>query len=102
MWLFALFDVPVDSKAARRNYARFRKALLKEGFTMLQYSVYARYFPSEQAAAPYKQRIRGKMPPQGQVRLLAVTERQFARQEVFQSAKPRDPEAAEASQLMLF
>ncbi|HHT9133449.1 MAG TPA: CRISPR-associated endonuclease Cas2, partial [Candidatus Avalokitesvara rifleensis] len=43
MWLFAMFDLPVDTKKARREYTRFRKALLTEGFTMLQYSVYARY-----------------------------------------------------------
>src|SRR5690606_25570553 len=42
MWLFAMFDLPVVTKTDRRNYARFRKKLLEEGFMMLQFSVYAR------------------------------------------------------------
>lgn len=40
MWVFAMFDLPVDSKDARRQYSRFRKELLKQGFMMLQYSGY--------------------------------------------------------------
>lgn len=50
MWLFAMFDLPVDQPALRREYAQFRKKLLKEGFTMLQYSVYAHYVASEKLA----------------------------------------------------
>ena len=50
MWLFAMFDLPVVSPEDRREYTRFRTALLNEGFTMLQFSVYARYIDSEEAA----------------------------------------------------
>lgn len=39
MWLVAMFDLPVDTKAARRAYAQFRKALLKDGFSKMQFSV---------------------------------------------------------------
>lgn len=35
MWLFALFDLPVETKELRREYVSFRKALLREGFVML-------------------------------------------------------------------
>jgi CRISPR-associated protein Cas2 len=50
VWLFTLFDLPVLTKTDRRNYTRFRKALVREGFMMLQLSVYARYCASEEAA----------------------------------------------------
>ena len=40
MWVLALFDLPTESKAQRRAYTRFRKHLLEDGFTMMQYSVY--------------------------------------------------------------
>ena len=46
MWVVAMFDLPVETQQNRRDYARFRKALLKDGFMMLQFSVYARYLPS--------------------------------------------------------
>lgn len=101
MWLFAMFDLPVDSKEARREYVRFRNALLAEGFTMLQFSVYARYCASEEAAATYRRRVRAALAPGGQVRLLSVTDHQFGKMEVFQGKKRKEAEKA-PPQLMLF
>ena len=101
MWLFAMFDLPVKTQANRRQYVRFRKALLKEGFTMLQYSVYARYCRSEEATVAYRRHLEGWLPPQGQVRLLSVTDRQFGKMEVFFGTK-RAPTEDPPAQLMLF
>ena len=101
MWLFALFDLPVGTKEDRRRYTRFRKLLLSEGFSQLQFSVYARYFPSEEGGTAASGRIRGELPPDGQVRLLCVTERQFGRQEVFVGRK-RVKAEREPEQFMLF
>ncbi|MCC7510904.1 MAG: CRISPR-associated endonuclease Cas2 [Planctomycetes bacterium] len=83
VWLFAMFDLPVATKKDRRNYTRFRKALIREGFMMLQFSVYARYCRSEETALWFKARVEGDLPPKGQVRLLSVTDRQFGKMEVF-------------------
>lgn len=83
MWLFVLFDLPVDSKDERRDYAQFRKKLQARGFTMLQYSVYAKHLPSEDAAETLKTHIQAALPPKGQVRLLMVTDHQFSKMEVF-------------------
>ena len=47
LWLIAMFDLPVETPVNRRDYTRFRKALLKDGFMMLQFSVYVRFLPSE-------------------------------------------------------
>ena len=101
MWLFTMFDLPVGTKKARREYTRFRKALLKEGFTMLQYSIYARYCASDEAADAYRGRIRAILPPAGQVRLLAVTDRQFGKMHVYFGKNSRPVEDPPA-QLMLF
>jgi len=101
MWLFAMFDLPVDSQRARRNYARFRKALLAEGFTMLQFSVYARFCGSEEAAAAYRNRVRRALPPEGEVRLLSVTDHQFGKMQVF-LGKTRKAAEKPPEQLLLF
>ena len=101
MWMFAMFDLPVKTATERREYAQFRKFLLKEGFSMLQYSVYARYFPSEEASEAHRGYIRAFLPPHGQVRLLGVTERQFEKMDVFFGKKRREVEDPPA-QLMLF
>lgn len=101
MWLFAMFDLPVDTRKARREYARFRKALLQDGFTMLQFSVYARYCPSEEASRVHYKRVRTALPPDGQVRLLFVTDRQFGKMEVYFGKKRQQAEDPPA-QMMLF
>ena len=101
MWLMAMFDLPVDDQLDRRNYTRFRKALLKDGFMMLQYSVYARYIPSEEAAEAHRRIIRSAVPPLGQVRLIAVTDHQFGKMEVFYGRKPRKPEPPPEQMLLL-
>ncbi len=99
--LIAMFDLPVETPVNRRDYSRFRKALLKDGFMMLQFSVYARYLPSEEAADTHRSTIRSVIPPLGQVRLIAVTDLQFGKMEVFYGKKPRDPEEI-PEQILLF
>jgi len=83
MWVVVLFDLPVDTKAARRQYALFRKALLKDGFTMLQFSVYARHSPSEENAHVHIRRVERQVPPDGEVRILTITDKQFERMQIY-------------------
>ena len=101
MWVVAMFDLPVDSNVARRRYAQFRMHLLKEGFLMLQLSVYGRYCGSEERANICRKRIREALPPEGEVRVLAITDRQYGKMEVFTGTKRHRPEQPPA-QLMLF
>jgi len=101
MWLIAMFDLPVTTKKARKAYARFRKSLLDRGFTMLQYSVYARYCASEEASKVHRHHLRRVLPTEGQVRLMAITDRQFGKMEVFFGNKRRPTEKA-PDQLLLF
>lgn len=96
-----MFDLPVKTREARREYAQFRKVLLREGFSMLQYSVYARFFAGEDAARPYREKVSAALPPSGQVRLLMVTDRQFGKMEVFYGRKRRQTEQP-PQQLLLF
>lgn len=83
MWVIALFDLPTDTPDARRAYAQFRKRLVQDGFTMLQFSVYGRHCPSEENAAAHSARIEGFLPPDGEVRVLVLTDKQFERMRIF-------------------
>jgi CRISPR-associated protein Cas2 len=96
-----MFDLPVKTRAQRRRYAQFRKLLLADGFCRMQYSIYARYCPSEEAAATHRGVVRNGLPDEGQVRLLAVTDRQFGKMENFVGKKRQDVEEP-PRQLMLF
>ena len=93
MWLVAMFDLPVDTKKARREYAIFRKALRTDGFTMMQFSVYIRHCASEENADVHTARVERALPPDGEVRVMAVTDKQFERMRVFWGAmrKPTEP-----------
>lgn len=101
VWMFAMFDLPVKSKQDRKRYAQFRKLLLREGFDMLQLSVYARYCESEEAAAAHRARLVAEIPGKGEVRILWVTDRQFGKMITVRSRKRREPER-EPDQLVLF
>ena len=77
MWLFVFFDLPVETKKERRQATRFRKDLLNDGFTMMQYSVYNRHCASKESANMHIARVKGFIPEKGQVSILAVTDKQY-------------------------
>lgn len=101
MWLVAMFDLPVLTPENKRDYVRFRKTLLKAGFMRLQLSVYARYIVSEEAAAVHRATIKRSLPPRGQVRVIAITDYQFGKMEVYHGKKPLVAEEPPA-QFLLF
>ncbi len=77
MRLICMFDLPVVTPEDNRNYRNFRRDLMKEGFVMMQFSVYVRTCPSREYAHRLEGRIRKFVPPRGNVRLLSVTEKQY-------------------------
>jgi CRISPR-associated protein Cas2 len=79
MWLFCFFDLPVKTKPERRAATQFRKMLIRDGFNMLQLSVYIRVCKDVDGADKHIARITRAMPRKGSVRTLLVTERQYAR-----------------------
>jgi CRISPR-associated protein Cas2 len=101
MWLFAMFDLPMEEAQMRKEYAQFRKELLRQGFTMLQYSVYVHYVRSEESEEVHRRRVMLSLPSHGQVRLVSVTDRQFEKMEVYVGRK-REKVEDPPMQLMLF
>ena len=77
VWLMVMFDLPVVSTEEKRQYTRFRKYLLREGFLQLQFSVYAKFCSSRENAQKYLNHLQAAVPPGGKVRLLMITDKQF-------------------------
>ena len=50
MRVLIFFDLPVKTVAERKAYATFRKNLLREGFIMVQESVYSRIATTRESA----------------------------------------------------
>ncbi len=94
MWIIVMFDLPTDTKRARQEYTRFRKELLEDGYTMMQYSVYMRHCASEENAQMHTARVRASLPPDGEVRIVKITDKQFEKIEVFYGKKRRPVEPA--------
>lgn len=77
MWLFVFFDLPTTTKKERKNATGFRKCLEKDGFTMMQYSVYIRHCASKENMNVHIKRIRTSVPEVGMVSILSVTDKQY-------------------------
>lgn len=82
-----MFDLPVDTERARKDYVQFRKGLLQDGFTKMQYSVYVRHCPSEENAMVHMTRVERMIPHDGEVRILTLTDKQFERMRIFWGKK---------------
>ncbi len=92
MWLIVLFDLPTDSKKARKDYTLFRKKLLDDGFGMMQYSVYYRHSASDENAKVHENRVKAFLPPDGEVRIINITDKQFGKIQVFRGKKRKPTE----------
>ncbi len=78
MRLVVFFDLPVETAKQRKDYRLFRKFLIKDGYLMLQESVYAKLTSNDAAAQAAIARLKKNRPPAGLVQVLKVTEKQFA------------------------
>ena len=90
MWVFVSFDLLTDTKKDRRNYARFRKLLIKNGFTMMQFSLYCRHCNSRENAEVHIKRVKSILPPKGEVLIFSITDKQFGMMEFFKGEKETD------------
>lgn len=82
MRLLVLFDLPTGNSSERKSYARFRKFLIEDGYTLEQYSVYSRVLLSRASTEAHLARLRKNLPEAGQVTALVLTEKQFENREV--------------------
>ena len=101
MWVLVMFDLPTETKAARRAYAKFRKCLLQDGFHRMQFSVYTRHCPSQENANVHIGRVHSRLPPDGEIRVMTITDKQMERMDVFLGKKRQQPEPPPL-QLLLF
>lgn len=77
MRVLVMFDLPVLSSEQRREYTRFRKFLIKNGFLMMQESVYCKLALNGTATNAIIDNVYKNKPKEGLVQLLTVTEKQY-------------------------
>ena len=82
MRLLVLFDLPTGNAAERKSYAKFRKFLIQDGYTMEQFSVYSRILFSRDSAEAHLARLKANVPLAGSVTVIQLTEKQYASREI--------------------
>lgn len=79
MRVIVMFDLPVTTPDARKQYSAFIKYLIKNGFLMMQESIYCKLAQNSTAAETIIENIRKNKPLDGLVQVLKITEKQFSK-----------------------
>lgn len=82
MRILVMFDLPMDTSENVREYTRFRKYLIKNGFLMLQESIYSKLTLNTTVSDAMIKNIKKNKPPKGLVQILTLTEKQFSKMEL--------------------
>ena len=72
MRILVFFDLPVTTAEDRRVYQSFRKYLIKNGFLMLQESVYCKLAQNPTVGDAIVENVRKNKPQSGLVQVLRV------------------------------
>ena len=81
MRVLVFFDLPTETPENKREYRKFHKLLIENGFLMMQESVYCRMLLTPSAGKAVLDVIRKNRPSQGIVQVMTVTEKQFSAME---------------------
>lgn len=90
MRIIVMFDLPSQTSSELREYRKFRKHLIKNGFIMMQESVYSKLALNHTVAESVMNSIRKNKPPEGLVQMITITEKQFEKIEYIVGAKISD------------
>lgn len=101
MRMLVLFDLPTVTKANRKNASRFRGFLLKDGYVMLQLSVYSRICKGQDDVDKHAKRLKTVIPSDGSVRLLTVTEKQYTSMEILVGPLKKEEEIGDRQLILL-
>lgn len=101
LWVLVFFDLPTETKRDKKIYAKFRKNLLRDGFTMFQFSIYVRHCSSRENMLVHVARVKKSLPEKGSVGILTITDKQFGMMELFNGVEAQPPPEVQ-QQLELF
>lgn len=90
MWVLVFFDLPTETKRQRKSAMKFRQNLIKDGFTMFQFSIYIRHCPSKENADVHIRRVKISIPDEGNIGILCITDKQFGAMELFYGQTERE------------
>ena len=102
MRIIVFFDLPVKTKKDRHSATVFRNFLLKDGYHMVQFSVYSRVCNGNDDLEKHKRRMKSNLPANGSVRSLVVTEKQYESIDILVGKLSKEEKQASIEQLTIF
>lgn len=102
MRLIVMFDLPVKTRKQAKAATAFRNFLLKDGYYMVQYSIYARVCNGQDSVETHKNRIKSAIPTDGSIRLLTITEKQYENIEILLGKKNKNDNNANYELISFF
>ena len=102
MRLFIFFDLPTNTKKERSEATKFRNMLIKNGFTMMQFSVYVRVCKGQDIVTKYLDIVIKHLPSKGHIRAMQVTDKQYERMEILIGEETVEEKNVGMQQLLLF
>jgi CRISPR-associated protein Cas2 len=77
MRVIVMFDLPTLTSEQKREYRRFRKWLIEDGFVMMQMSIYSKIVLNENSAKLLTKRVDEVKAKEGVIQILVLTEKQY-------------------------
>lgn len=102
MRIIIIFDLPVGTKEERKQAAGFRRSLIKDGFYMMQFSIYGRLCNGNNDVKKHLNRIGKNLPSKGSVRAIVLTEQQYTDMKLLLGTKTEIEKAYQSNQLTIF
>ncbi|MFI3165347.1 MAG: CRISPR-associated endonuclease Cas2 [Bacillota bacterium] len=102
MRVMVFFDLPVQTPQQRKIACRFRKDLLNDGYYMIQFSVYGRLCNTIENANLHVNRLQYFMPHEGSVRVMMITEKQYANMKILSGETKAEEQPVRKFQLFVF
>lgn len=100
MRLIVMFDLPTVTSTDLKNYRKFRKFLIENGYSMMQYSVYSKIILNRTVLNFQMKKLRDNAPKNGYIEALIVTEKQYANIEIIVGEDQRSYQLHSTERLM--
>lgn len=72
-----LYDLPMTKMDELKEYAKFRKNILKLGCYLVQFSVYSKVIKNEIYYKSFIEKLKNILPSKGEIRIIKLTEKQY-------------------------
>lgn len=101
MRIIVFFDLPSITYSERKAYQNFRKKLIKDGFIMLQESVYCKLTLNNSIVKSEISKLEKVKPKKGSIAILTITEKQFSQIKYLIGQKETDVEDSESRLIII-